>query len=300
VTAGRITFTNPPGGLVDCYAGCAWPERFTRDDLETRRRKTKTANYWDSQYQLHSRPIHDIRLDPSKMPEYTCEPVMRRQNGVPTMWLGSVQIMSLSLRWDPSSGKLKSDTSAVALILQDGSGRRYWHRAVALKGEIAEFDPLDNKTIIGGQVHQLADLVREFNVPRVVIETNGIGAFSSAIVLACFQQQGLRCGVEEIKATTSKNPRILEAFEGPLSSSMLWAHSSVLDGPAWDEMKDWNPAIREQPDDFLDAAAGAITDAPERVRSIARDQGDKFKTLNGHGNEDWRPSAGVFEVEVTH
>jgi hypothetical protein len=51
----------PPRNTLDVYAGCAWPERFTRKDLERRRKDTRTLNAWDSQYQLESKPMHAVR-----------------------------------------------------------------------------------------------------------------------------------------------------------------------------------------------------------------------------------------------
>lgn len=287
---GRVTFGKAPSGLVDFYQGCAWPERFTPAELAKRRRQTRTINEWDSQYQLHSRPIHEMRLNPDLMKPYAVEPYFREANGEFGMWLGNTRIVSMSCRWDPSSGKLKSDVSSLALILQDEAGRRYWHRSVALKGEIAEFDER-GKTIIGGQVKQIADLVREFRIPRIVLETNGAGTFAPQVLKAALKQAKLQCGVAGEPSTANKNRVILDAFEPVLSSGTLWAHESVLDGPTYDEMRDFNPAISDQPDDYIDAGARAITDTPERI-------GGRGLIAPESAKDDWRPSAGVHDVEL--
>jgi hypothetical protein len=100
------------------------------------------------------------------------------------------------------------------------------------------------------------------------------------------------CGVTEIHSTANKNRRILEALEDPLTSGALWAHVSVLDGDAYDQMRDWNPAIKEQADDHLDSLAGAVSETPER---IGRNAG---LTEPGRGRDDWRPDAGVHEIEL--
>lgn len=289
VEAGEVVFERPPAALMDFYSGNAWPERFTRDDVENRRKRTRTINGWDSQYQLEAKPIEEVRLDPVKMTPYEMEPVIRRANGATAMFLGSVQIASAAVRWDPASGKLRSDVSAVAVILQDLFGRRYWHRAEQLVGQLAEFDA-SGKRIIGGQVWQLCDLVERFNLPRVVVETNGIGTFAPAVLKAALKQRRLLCGVSEQQAVANKNTRILEAFEPLLTTrGQLWAHMSVLQGPVWDQMKDWNPAVKEQPDDFIDAGAGALTDTPERVGQIVGNP-------NITARDDWRHSAGEHEV----
>jgi hypothetical protein len=97
--------------------------------------------------------------------------------------------------------------------------------------------------------------------------------------------------VVEEPSTTKKNKRILETFEPLLlSRSQLWAHVDVLNGPLWDQMRDWNPVVTDQADDYLDAAAGAIADTPERIK------GKVGKPRQGDP-QDWRPEAGVHEVQ---
>ena len=73
-------------------------------------------------------------------------------------------------RWDPSSGNLRSDTSALAVVLCDEMGTKYWHRADALTGEVAVFDG-DGKTIIGGQVHQIVKVVKSLPGCTVTVST---------------------------------------------------------------------------------------------------------------------------------
>lgn len=299
IQAGRVVFTSAPGCLIDFYAGHAWPERFDRKEMLKRRKGCRTVNEWDSQYQLHSRPVHETRLDPAKLLGYDAEPRFVMANGELGMWLGKARIVGASCRWDPAGGKLRSDASAVAVVLQDDRGRRYWHRAVRLTGEVAVFAE-DGKTITGGQLMQLVDLVRELKLPRVTVETNGIGGFAPAWLRAALRQH-LRapCGVVEEIAVANKNRRILEAIEAPLSSRMLWAHVSVLRGPARNQMRDWNPAVQTQPDDDLDALAGAISETPERI-SRALPGGSGGLNAPQGAAQDWRPDAGTHEVAVEY
>lgn len=294
LTGSTVKFASAPGVLVDFYAGHAWPDRFDREEMLTRRRGCRTINEFDSQYQLHSRPLHETRLDPSKLKAYNVEPRFQVANGELGMWLGKARIVGASCRWDPSGGKLRSDVSALSVILQDDHGRRYWHRAIALTGEVAETSE-DGKTVIGGQVLQLVSVVKELRLPRVVIETNGIGGFAPSWLKAALKQNKLICGVQAEQAVANKNKRILEAFDGPLSSGMLWAHTSVLEGPAKNQMRDWNPAVQNQPDDYIDSAAGAIAETPERVGRLSGD----WNPSQGPGH-DWRPSGGIHEVEVEY
>jgi hypothetical protein len=288
----HVHLRRPVDGLVDVCVGNAWPERFTRPEMEARRRECETVNYFDQQYQLQAKPLNDSRLNPDRLVPYDVEPVFRRSNGQLTAWLGDVQITGAVLRWDPASGKLTSDVSAVAVLFQDEMGRRYLHRVERLVGDLAEFAQ-DGKTITGGQVLALCKLVERFKLPRITIETNGIGKFSPAIVKAALKQQGLRCGVSEDNATQNKNRRILEALEPLLTTGdQLWAHVSVLDGPLPVQMRDWNPAVKEQPDDYLDATAGAVTEQPERISKAGEHVG-----IPTHDRaDDWRTSGGVHQV----
>lgn len=284
-----IVFVRPPGIVIDICAGNAWPERFTRKAIEIKRKDTRTLNAWDSQYLLESKPISETRLDPDKLRIYDVEPALKYANNTVSMWLGQARIVGASCKWDPSSGKLHSDSSSLAVVLQDDVGRRYWHRALSLTGEVATTDA-SGKRIVGGQVLQIVEVVKALHLPRITIETNGAGTFAAAYLKAALKQAKISdCGVTEQHETANKNARILEAIEGPLVSRLLWAHVSVSEGPAATQMLEWNPAVREQPDDHLDALAGAISETPERIQQHAR-------ILGGQARNDWRPETGTHEV----
>lgn len=299
IERGQIVFREPPRAVLDVYAGNAWPERFDRTEIERRRKETRTLNAWDSQYMLEAKPLTEVRLDPARITPYAVDLVIHRANGAVAMMLGKARIVGAACRWDPSSGKLKSDLSGVGVVLQDEAGRRYIHHVDAVRGEVAEFAE-DGKTITGGQVWQLCDIVERFHLPRVSVETNGIGGFAPTVLRAALKQRHLRCAVVEVDSSANKNRRILEALEPLLlSRGMIWAHVDVLrdkasgeHSPMWLQMRAWNPGIADQEDDLLDAVAGAVSETPERF-SAAEPIGGKPPRPEA---EDWRPSAGVFEV----
>lgn len=205
------------------------------------------------------------------------------------MWLGETQIVGAVAYWDCSLGKLKSDASALSLVLTDQRGQLYWHIAKGLEGELAEFDHKDR--IIGGQVIQVREVVLALNIPCVVVETNGPGGFVPNILRQALKGTG--CAVREEHSTVNKQKRILDALEPPLSSRFLWAHVDVLRGPLWDQMRDFNPAITNQPDDYLDSGAGAISQTPVRIGKIVGKPTEDRR-------DDWRPDAGVHEVQVDY
>ncbi|EPK0247833.1 phage terminase large subunit [Serratia marcescens] len=289
LTATGITFAEPPGMTVDCYAECAWPERFTPAEMEKRRQETRTVNEWDSQYQLHSKPIGESRLDPERIREYNVQPEIRYANRTASMWLGSQQIVGAVAWWDVATGKAKADASAFSLVLTDSRGHLYWHVCQELIGDLAEFDERDK--ITGGQVVQIRELVIRYQIPQVVVEVNGPGSFAGKLLRQALKGTG--CGVREEFTIANKQKRILDAFEAPLSSRFLWAHSDVLDGPAYDQMRDFNPALTNQPDDYIDSGAGAISETPVRI-------GKLVGKPTAQGREDWQPTDGDHEVAVDY
>lgn len=270
-----IVFRKPPGVVIDICAGCAWPERFTRAEIAQRRKDTRTLNGWDSQYQLEAKPVSETRLDPARMVPYNVKPVIQYANREAMMLLGKVRIVGAACRWDCSLGKVSSDASALSLVLTDAAGNLYWQFAEGLTGELDE------------QCKRVKALVLEYQIPRVTVETNGPGGFVPARLRKFLAGTG--CAVAEDFSTENKIKRILDAFEPPLSMGVLWAHTSVLDGPTWDQMKDFSPLAKNQADDYLDSGAGAIADTPVRVGQIVGNP----TALPAH---PWRPSAGVHEV----
>ncbi|MDP8609667.1 hypothetical protein QZP96_09350 [Serratia marcescens] len=72
-----------------------------------------------------------------------------------------------------------------------------------------------------------------------------------------------------------------------------WSDSDVLDGPAYDQMRDFNPTLTNQPDDFIDSGAGAISETPVRI-------GKLVGKPTAQGREDWQPTDGDHEVAVDY
>lgn len=281
--------------IADFYSESIWSERFDAEEMTNRREECNTLNEWDSQYQMHAKPIGDVRLDPDKLIPYSVEPVLRRANNQHYMMLGERQIVGSTLHWDPSGGKRNSDASSTALVFHDDLGNKYWHRAIALTGPV--MIPDDDGSPVGGQVWQLCDIIEQYHIPRITIETNGIGGFAPDALKAALKKRRIRCGVSELPSSKSKNLRILGGIEGPLISGLLWAHMSVLvnenddDAIPVTQMREFNPAITEQPDDYLDSLSTAITDAPTRLGKLHRQS-------QPHESPNWRTSGGVIEATL--
>lgn len=254
--------------LLDVYADALWADRFTSKIMEDRRKECNTVNEWDSQYQLYAKPVGEIRLDPDRLIPYLEEVTWHKANNQTTMLLGEKRIISATLKLDPSSGKVKSDVSAVALVLQDENGKLYWHRSVALTGDIVLSD--DKGQLTGGQMDQLADLIEEFKLPNIIVETNGIGGHVPSILRSVLKKRNLYCGVIEKHESANKNKRIIGTLEAPLLGGYLYAHQSVLQTNGQDsvqvkQMRLFDPSVTNNQDDYIDALAGAISAEPVRI-----------------------------------
>lgn len=291
IEEGEIVFGSPPKSGFDVCTGNAWPERFTRADIQQRRQGTRTLNAWDSQYHLRARPIEATRLDPSRLRVYGEQPTIREANDIVEMRLGGVQIVGAVAYWDCALGKVKRDDSAFVLMLTDARGNLYWHLNEALVGELAEFD--NHGRISAGQCEQVRAFVVKYQIPVVQVETNGPGGFVPGILRRALVGTG--CGVVEVYSSVNKQKRILDALEPPLSSRFLWCHVDVYRGPLREQMRDFNPAATNQPDDFLDAGAGAITATPVRIGKVV---GKAVRNRDTPRGKDWRPTTGVYEVTL--
>lgn len=279
--------------LIDVYAHALWIDRFTPEVMEQRRKECNTVNEWDSQYQLHARPVGEIRLDPDRLIPYNDEVSFHQANGQTTMMLDDKRIVSATCKLDPSSGKTKSDVSAVALVLSDENGKLYWHRSVALLGDIATTD--EKGGITGGQMWQLADLIEEFKLPHIIVETNGIGGHVPSILRSVLKKRNIYCGVIEKHESQNKNKRIIGTLEAPLLGSYLYAHQSVLtikgtESPQVKEMRLYDPTITNQKDDYLDSLAGAISAEPIRIGTL-----NQYPTYNHNNN--WQASNQYYEMK---
>jgi len=143
---------------------------------------------------------------------------------------------------------------------------------------------LDMALFIFDFSNKIRRLVDTYHLPNVTVETNGVGAFAPAFLRKSLMGSG--CSVTEHKATGNKDERILSAFETPLSGGIMWAHARVAEGPAYAQMRDWVPGVKNQPDDYLDSASGAILCTPVRI-------GTGFAKSSGAA---WMPSGGTFTM----
>lgn len=253
VDGGELVFAQPLSGLIDLYSGNAWPEYFTREEIKKRRKEAFSLNEWDSQYMLRARPITDIRLDPEKLNVYDVEPTFIRRNGEIEARLGNAYLSLIKAYWDVSLGKVGSDGSVLTVLFQDDDGNHYWHRGEEMLGDL------------DAQCAACSKLLKALSVPSVIVETNGAGGFVPPALRKQLRGDGVACSVIERAQTGNKQKRIISNIEPILSAGKMWAHVSVVRGKAPSQMRDFNPELTNQEDDYLDSLAGSIEESPTKV-----------------------------------
>jgi hypothetical protein len=111
-------------------------------------------------------------------------------------------------------------------------------------------------------------LIKQFYVPSIALEINGLGRFLPSILRRELGAAGVACAVAEKTSRKSKDIRILEAFDAPMAARALYVHKSVTHTPFITEMQEWRPGTTRGHDDGLDAVAGALSLEPIRIKRI--------------------------------
>lgn len=231
-----------------------------------------------SQYQLEPYNSDETHFDVDQLNIYTEELKLYSANGELVLDIGKERMISCSCFWDPSLTKKESDDSVLALVFFGLDGKIFVHRTEKLKGDANE------------QCRLVREFAVRFNVPRVTVETNGVGGFLPAILRQTMQDTSIT--VLEKHTTMSKARKILEAIETPLSSRRLYINSSVLDTSFRTQLRDFTPSkvgTKSFKDDFIDSVASAISGEPIRIKAFKSGERSSKTWLNQ--NRD-------FEVEL--
>ena len=240
-----------------------WPERFTIEDIE--RKKAQGINKFRSQMMLEPVNIAEGRLNPALLKRYG--EALTYIKELNRLELNGRKLVSCSAFWDPAFGG--NDNSVLAVVFTDEQGDIWLHRTLYLKpGEAS-----DEAT---GQSLQVVAAAREFHIPSVTLEINGIGKFLPPILRRELGRARVPCAVIEHSNSRAKDLRILEAFDTVMAARLLHVHDTVFATPFMTEMQEWRPGHSGNHDDGLDAVAGALDLQPVRLR------GDVFS-----GRQKW-------------
>ncbi len=252
----------------------AWPERYGPDTIE--QIKTDTGpNKFDSQMMLKAVNIMDGRLNPDLLHYYDAGLDYARE--INTLFIGQNKMVGASCWWDPAFGSAGGDSSVLAIIFGDQGGNYFLHHLAYITVDTQSKD--DEAT---QQCRKVAQLVKEFHVPSMTVEINGIGRFLPNILRNELALAKAPCRVREFSNKRAKDIRILEGFDAVMAAQRLYVHSSVTHTPFVNEMREWQPGKTKCRDDGLDAVAGALSLQPDRLDRI-----------QGKGGYSWHKGAQI-------
>jgi hypothetical protein len=262
--------------LLDSHGRSRWPERFSLDKIEEIRRHTGPAKF-ESQMLLQPRSVEDVRLDPARLVRYDAPLDYRESNREAVLSIDGRRMVSATGWWDPAYGAPGAgDASVVAAVFVDAEGGYWLHGVRYLNHDPAQLEATDEATQL---CRQVAEFALAMHLPAITIETNGLGRFLPALLRRELGAARVPCAVVEQFSHSSKEQRILDAFDPLLAAGALHAHAGVWSTPFIEEMREWRPA-RRCLDDGLDAVSGCLLAEPVRLRRFAPGP-----------RRDWRPGS---------
>lgn len=269
--------------LLDPNGQSEWPDRFPTRNIEAIRKRTG-RNKFESQMMLRPVNIAESRLDPDLMKLYEGELEYGEHNQIASLSLKGRKLVSSSCWWDPSFGSPdKGDASVIAIVFSDDAGAYWLHGLRYMTHDKKQLAHMDEATQM---CRQVVDFVKEYYVPSVCLETNGVGKFLPGLLRRELERAGVSCAVLEKHSRTNKAERILSAFDVVLASRSLYVQKSVWKTSFPTEMREWVPNISAR-DDALDAVAGCLLSEPIRLpRNPVHD-------LDGKKMKHWGGSSGT-------
>lgn len=235
-----------------------WPEKYPLEKVEQMKRQTGLIKF-QSQMMLKAVQASEARLDVKRLIFYNDELSYHEANDSATLKIGNTQMVSVSCWWDPAFGSNGGDNSVIACVFSDANGHYYLHRLKYLKVP-------PQTEAAGFQCREVVKFIREYHLPAIHLETNGIGKFLPALLRQELNRAKLACSVIEKISRWHKQDRILAAFEVPLMNAALSVHNSVKQTSFLDELQDFDPFAPKGHDDALDAVAGCLLAEPIRLK----------------------------------
>ncbi|SCA55408.1 DNA maturase B [Candidatus Terasakiella magnetica] len=268
--------------LLDDNGNSQWAERFPDSNIESIRRRTG-KNKFESQMMLRPVNISESRLDPDLMQLYKSELDYNEHNQMASLSLEGHKLISSSCWWDPSFGSPhKGDASVIAAVYSDDEGGYWLHGLRYMTHDPKKLKEADEATQL---CRQVVAFVKEFYLPSVCLETNGVGKFLPGLLRRELEKEGVSCAVIEKHSRTNKAERILSAFDVVLASRALKVHRNVWRTSFPTEMREWVPSVSAK-DDALDAVAGCLLSEPVRLprTPVHILDGKKIKQWGGYGS----------------
>ncbi len=246
--------------LLDDHGNCRWSERYSDYDIAQMRRAAG-PNKFESQMMLRPVNIAQGRLNPDLLRHYDDDLDYVRE--IKTLFIGDKRMVGASCWWDPAFGNHRGDNSVCAVVFTDESGDYYLHHL-----EYITVDERCDDDEATQQARIVANIAKQFYLPRITVEINGIGRFLPNILRNQLSLAHAPTRVDEVSSHRPKVARIMEGFDALMAARRLYVHRNVLKTPFLMEMREWRPDGGKGHDDGLDAVAGALSQQPDRLQRV--------------------------------
>lgn len=231
------------------------PNHYGEEFVLKKQLEASTKGEFFNQYLLERVSVEDSRFNPALLIPYDFETEWTSTGGESTCTIGPYKMHSVSCFWDPALSSSSRDDSVIALVYGADDGHYFIHRVNQLKGDAEE------------QCDQVIAFCLKNNVNRIIVESNGVGAFLPNLLRKRAAPQGI--AVIGKFTTQNKTQKLREAYEVRLSAGRLHCHRSVLATKFTQQLRDFNPKrANTQHDDFIDAPAAAILNEPIRISAV--------------------------------
>lgn len=269
--------------LLNAHGQSAWPERYTAEIIKDFI-SSQGKNKFDSQMQLKPVSILKARLDPDLIEFYNddteYDPIVTK-----SLYIGPQKMINARAWWDPSLAKSAGDDSVLAVVFTGEDNMRYLHHVEYIKTDQGlDLDEATQQCRIVGRI------LKDYRVPIVIVETNGIGNFLPSLLRKAIAGMKGLSKVRGHNSTRNKSQRIIEAFDMALATGRLRVHERIKQTSFLMEMREWQPDKPSCKDDALDAVAGALSAEPHRTDG---------KTQNKNGyiwSKSGKPVKGFWNV----
>ncbi|NCO02712.1 MAG: phage terminase large subunit [Alphaproteobacteria bacterium] len=248
--------------IIDDKGQSAWPERYPIEAIDAIKAE-RGPNKFQSQMMLQPINVVESRLNTGLLQFYEEDISEHIAQNTLQIKIGETKMVSCSAWWDPAFGAAKGDSSVLAIVFSDDKNRRYLHHL-----EYITVHKTNEKDEASQQCDIIANLVMRYFVPRLAIETNGIGTFLPGTLKQVFKKLKVPCAILPQHNKDKKSTRILEAYDALMAAKSLYVHRSVRATPYLMEMAEWQEAKTNNKDDGLDAVAGALSLEPMRFHRI--------------------------------
>lgn len=237
-----------------------WEEKFPIEKIEELKKRVGIKKF-SSQMMLTPIDTNKGRFDIKKLKFYSSELKVEERNRFLDFSIDGNKVVSCSCWWDPSYGSRGGDGSVISVVFIDERGRYYLHDVKYLYHSDKDKEEIQSAA---EQCKQVGEFLREYHIPAVYVESNGIGKFLPEFLRGELAKMQVNSNVIEKTSRISKNLRILDTFDVIISAGYLFVNEKVKNTPWIAEFCDWGVDTKAH-DDGLDSVAGAISSQPYKL-----------------------------------